>query len=173
MNSNVYNINWATLGWNFLPVALRRPLLFGFVRSLLRPVELLHGEFLTFRTESLYKVRHNSQIVYMEAVLNDAFDPELRRIRIANAVFKTPVYFYEPEENREVWFYEPADNNPVYFNEQNEFAGDGVDFSVLVPPALQPGTEPAELAMLTKMRGLVDNYKLYSKNYNILWQLSA
>lgn len=173
MNNNVYNINWNSFAANLLPISLRLPEPLAFVAVLLQPIVQAHNVLLAFRADSLYKVRHNSQKCYMQAMLNDAFDPELRRIRIANTVFKTAVYFYEPEENREVFFYEPADNKPVYFNEPSEFVGEGVDFSVLVPPDLQPGTEQAETAMLTKMRGLIDYYKLYSKNYNILWQLSA
>lgn len=137
----------------------------AFLMVLIKPVQQLHETFKSFRIESLYKVRHNSQIAYLENVLNDTYDSQLRRIRIANAVFKTPVYFYEPEENREVFFYEPVDNQPVYFHNSDEFVGDGFDFYVFVPPDLEP------LILLTQMKGLINYYKLYSKNYNIIWEL--
>lgn len=169
---NVYNINWNRLAVEMLPIALRKPALLAIVTSMLRPLELLHLDFLNFRAASLYRVRHNSQIVYMESMLNDIFDPWQKRIRIVNTVFKTAINFYEPEENKEVFFFEPTDNKPVIFREQNELSGDGFDFMVFVPPALRPSIPSKETAMITRMRAEIDYYKLYSKNYNILWQAS-
>lgn len=169
--NNVYQINWLLFVRFLLPIGLRRPRIQSILGALLTPITYLHQNFLTFRAESLYKVRHNSQIVYLENVLNDVFDPLLRRIVIQNAVFKNPIYFYEPEENKEVFFYEPEDNQPVYFREPNEFVGDGVDFFVFVPPDLQPSNGQLQLNLLTRMNGLINYYKLYSKNYSIVWQL--
>lgn len=162
-------ISWNVLADNLLPIALRKPFIRLFAKTLLLPVSLLHADFLQFRERSLYKVRHNSQIAYMEAMLNDLFDNSLRRIRIVNTVFKEPIYFYEPEENREVLFYEPEDNLPVYFREPEDFAGEGVDFVVCVPPELQPDGDAATTAYLTRMSAQIDFYKLYSKNYKIVW----
>jgi len=166
---NVYNINWDVFADNMLLTSFRKTVNRILVKALIKPVALLHSDFISFRKDSLYKVRHNSQIVYMEAMLNDNFDPILRRIRIVNTVFKVPVYFYEPQESREVWFYRPEDNRPVYFSEPNEFIGEGVDFSVCVPPTLQPIALSREIAFTTRMKAQIDYYKLYSKNYNILW----
>jgi len=168
---NVYTINWDVFADNMLLTGFRKTINRIVVKALIKPVTWLHAVFIGFRQDSLYKVRHNSQKVYLEAVLNDMFDPYLRRIRIANTVFKEPIYFYETPERREVLFFEPEDNKPVYFNEANVFVGDGVDFSICVPPSLRPVSITNETAFLTKMRGLTDYYNLYSKNYNILWVL--
>jgi hypothetical protein len=169
--SNFYQINWYVLLRLLLNNRWRKPRLLDFLKGSFVVLSQLYTLFLSFRTESLYKVRHNSQIVYLENVLNDVFDPILRRIVIQNAVFKNPIYFYEPEENKEVFFYEPEDNQPVYFREPNEFVGDGVDFFVFVPPDLQPTNAQQEQNLLTRMNGLINYYKLYSKNYSIVWQL--
>jgi hypothetical protein len=169
--NNVFNINWSDFIRLLLPIALRQPRLQAWLRVLINPIETLHASFRTFRDESLYKLRHNSQIAYLENVLNDAFDNQLRRIRIANAVFKTPVYFYEPEENKEVFFYEPEDNQPVYFYEADDFAGDGFDFYVYVPPDIRPlAGSNEETNLVVRMQGLINYYKLYAKNYQIIWQ---
>jgi hypothetical protein len=168
--SNVFAINWDEFVRLLLPIALRQTRLQAWLRVLVKPIETLHASFRTFRDESLYKLRHNSQIAYLENVLNDAFDNELRRIRIANAVFKTPVYFYEPEEESEVFFYEPQDNEPVYFYEAEDFAGDGYDFYIYVPPSIRPlAGSAAETNLVARMKGLVNYYKLYAKNYQIKW----
>lgn len=165
----IYQVNYPLVIKKILSFDLRTLFVFGWLESLIYPLTILHQLFLEFRSKSLYKVRHNSQIVYMEAVLNDEFDNDLRRIRIVNNEFDNILYLYEPLERREVFIYEPEDNKPVYLAEAylNE---EGVDFIVYVPPDLQP--VEAELnAYLTKMRGLIDYYKLYSKNYKIEWAL--
>lgn len=169
--SNFYQFDWNILLKLLLPKRLVKLKILSFLTALVSPLRLLHLEFLRFRAHSLYKIKFNSQIVYLENVLNDVFDPILRRIVIQNAVFKNPIYFYEPEENKEVFFYEPEDNQPVYFREPNEFVGDGVDFFVFVPPDLQPSNPQQEQNLLTRMNGLINYYKLYSKNYSIVWQL--
>jgi len=126
-------------------------------------------EFLEFRRQALYKVNHNSQICYLQAVLNDSFDNVQRRIIIRNAILREPLWFYEPEENKPVLFYEESDNKPVYFREESEFIGDGADFLVLVPMDLKPTNAQEENALLIKMKAQIDYYKLFVKNYIILW----
>ena len=167
---NVYQITWIRLIDDLLLISLRKEITRSWLRALLSPIRELHEQFLTYRKRALYRVRHNSQIASMEEVLNDNFDNFERRIRIVNVLFKEPVFFYEPEENREVFFYEPDDEKPVYFYEAEDFEGEGVDFLVCVPPSMKPVTLVAETALLTRMRGQIDYYKLYSKNYAIVWE---
>lgn len=166
---NVYQINWSKFINDLLLIELRKPSLKAFLNAVLTPIKNAHADFLAYRLKTLYRVQHNSQIVYMEAVLNDAFDNTFRRIRIQNVAFRDPLFFYEPEENREVFFYEPTDMMPKFFYELEDFEGEGYDFVICVPPVLKPSTASAENALLTKMRGLADYFKLYSKNYQILW----
>ena len=166
---NVYNINWRKFIIENLEVDLRRVKTVKWLEVLFKPIIWLHIEFLAFRTQALYKVNHNSQICYLQAVLNDSFDNIQRRIIIRNAILKQPVWFYEPEEQKEVWFYEPEANKPVYFYEESEFLGDGADFLVLVPIDLKPSNATEEIAFKIKMEGLIDYYKLYVKNYLIIW----
>ena len=166
---NVYNINWRKFIIENLEVDLRRVKTVKWLEVLFKPIIWLHIEFLAFRTQALYKVNHNSQICYLQAVLNDSFDNVQRRIIIRNAILKQPVWFYEPEEQKEVWFYEPEANKPVYFYEESEFLGDGADFLVLVPIDLKPSNATEEIAFKIKMEGLIDYYKLYVKNYLIIW----
>lgn len=166
---NVYNINWRKFIIENLEVDLRRIKTVKWLEALFKPIIWLHIEFLAFRTQALYKVNHNSQICYLQAVLNDSFDNIQRRIIIRNATLREPLWFYEPEENKPVVFYEPEDNKPVYFREESEFIGDGADFLVLVPIDLKPTNTQEENALLIKMKAQIDYYKLFVKNYIILW----
>lgn len=166
---NVYNNDWNHFVISNLPFEERKPKTIKWLNVILKPIVRLHIEFLAFRNQALYKVNHNSQICYLQAVLNDSFDNVQRRIIIRNAILKQPVWFYEPEEQKEVWFYEPEANKPVYFYEESEFLGDGADFLVLVPIDLKPSNATEEIAFKIKMEGLIDYYKLYVKNYLIIW----
>lgn len=166
---NVYNNDWNHFLISNLPFEERKPKTIKWLNVILKPIVRLHLEFLAFRNQALYKVNHNSQICYLQAVLNDSFDNIQRRIIIRNAVLREPLWFYEPEENKPVKFYEDSDNKPVYFREEWELLGDGADFTVLVPIELKPNTIQEENAFLIKMRAQLDYYKLFVKNYIILW----
>lgn len=165
----IYQINWGKFISDLLLIELRKPSLKAFLNAALKPIKNLHTAFLAFRLSALYRVQHNSQIVYMEAVLNDEFDNTFRRIRIQNVKFRDAMFFYEPEENKEVFFYDPTDMMPKFFYDEDDYAGNGVDFIVCVPPILKPDNVIDENAFLTKMHGLIDYYKLYAKNYIIQW----
>ena len=166
---NVYNNDWSKFIISNLPFEERKPKTIKWLNVVLKPIVRLHIEFLAFRNQALYKVNHNSQICYLQAVLNDVFDNIDRRIIIRNAILREPLWFYEPEENKPVKFYEDSDNKPVYFREEWELLGDGADFTVLVPIELKPNTIQEENAFLIKMRAQLDYYKLFVKNYIILW----
>ena len=166
---NVYNNDWSKFIISNLPFEERKPKTIKWLNVILKPIARLHIEFLAFRNQALYKVNHNSQICYLQAVLNDIFDNTQRRIIIRNAILREPLWFYEPEENKPVLFYEEIDGKPVYFREESEFIGDGADFLVLVPIDLKPTNTQEEIAFLIRMRAQLDYYKLFVKNYKILW----
>ncbi|MBF6607128.1 MAG: hypothetical protein ITG00_00120 [Flavobacterium sp.] len=167
MGDNVYSILFGWVVRNLFPGIMLRSVQIAMADCLVKPVESLHTKFLTFRTDSIYKLTHNSQVVYLQAALNDSFDSTLRRIVIKNAEIKPQVWFYEIAEDKPVYFYEVADDEPVYFREESEFLGGGNDFTVQVPMDLKPADGAPLTAYLIRMRALVDYYKLYSKGYTI------
>ena len=48
------------------------------------PLNYIHTRFLEFRKDAAYRLNHNGQVCYLRAVLNDTFDPELRRITVTD-----------------------------------------------------------------------------------------
>jgi hypothetical protein len=165
----IYNIDWDDFIIDNLPIEQRQPNAIKWLNVVFKPIVRLHLEFLDFREKSLYKVNHNSQICYLQAVLNDSFDNTQRRIRIKNAKIREPIWFYEPEEQKPVLFYEEKDNKPVYFREESDFMADGTDFTVVVPIDLKSVNTHELNAFVIKMSAQIDYYKLFVKNYNILW----
>lgn len=163
---NVYNYNILRYAASLIPVPKRELITKAWIKVIVYPLLFLYSSFIAFRDLTLYKLKHNSQVCYLQAALNDSFDNALRRIRIGNVGFKQPVWFSEPQENKEVWF---SDTEPVWFSDTSDFINN-VDFVVLVPIALQPNNPVGVLAFETKMSGIINYYKLFSKNYQIVWQ---
>ena len=174
MNSQVYTVDWSILLRLLLPTRLRKPRILAFLNAAIEPIRMLYQSFLSFREASLYKVRFNSQIVYLEAVLNDQFDNELRRIRIENATFKPGLYLYEPEQMLDVFLYQSfmGDNvrpndPPTYLTSFLTESGD-FDFFVFVP--FEPEASDGNLE--NRIKSYVNYYKLYAKNYQIIWGMN-
>ncbi len=63
-------VNWSKLLLWLLPPILRRKRHFKWLFSLLKPLETLYDT-------TLYQMQHNGQIVYLEKVLNETFNPDV------------------------------------------------------------------------------------------------
>ena len=166
MNSQVYTVDWSILLRLLLPTRLRKPRMLAFLNAAVEPIRELYQSFLSFREASLYKVRFNSQIVYLEAVLNDQFDAVQRRIRIENAEYIPGLFLYDPEQALDVYIYRPNNNRDVYLRDYGQ-VGNAFDFYVFVP--FNPITSNSTLE--NSIMSYVNYYKLYSKNYQIIWAL--
>lgn len=156
---------WAEIDFNKLsvlltPTFLRKEKTLAWLRVLIFPIAQLYAEWYNNRQQNLYKLRHNGQICYLRAVLNDEFDPQLRRVRIDDGAGAKPFYIYTEGENKPKWLNVEAVNKPIYLHGQAAYAGTGVDFYVHVPADLNFDKN--------KMRALIDFYRLASKRYEII-----
>lgn len=162
--SNIYDIDFRELANLLTPPFLRKVKLIDFLEALLKPLEEVNFNFKIFRRQAIYKVTHNGQVVYLQAVLNDSYDNSLRRIYIDDF----PVY--DP-----VWIYPEADENPVYignatvYSDAEAFAATEFDFLVFVPIEYKPFNPQQLTIFLTQMRSLINYYKLASKRYDIIF----
>ena len=170
MTSNIFNIDFDRLViWN-LANFLRRTVRAVWLNIITVPVRQVYTQFLAFREKSLYKLAHNSQVVYLQKVLNDKFDNTDRRISIRNSNILEPVWHYDTQEQKPVYYYKTGDKKPVYFRSQADFDRLNSDFEVIIPLALKPATQPEVDAFELQVRLLVDYYKLYSKKYIIKYE---
>ena len=78
-----YDVSFSRLAVLLLPMCLRKPVLVALFRAMTAPVGRLHTELMRFRDDMNYRMRHNGQTCKLRAVLNDCFDNNQRRIRIA------------------------------------------------------------------------------------------
>lgn len=168
MESKIYNIDWSRLPHLLLPSFLRKAKFLEVVGALLSPLRNVHFGFLDFRKESIYKVSHNGSVVSLTDVLNDRFDPVEKRIWISTIVQTDAIRFYPDAANKEVGFY-PKPKQKVGFRYSTTYNAGAADFIVHVPVLLRPDNDQEREKLLIIMRGLLDYYKLFGKNYTILW----
>ena len=158
--TNIYNISLPRFVTLLIPLHLRKIELVSWLFALIAPYKELSAWFKIFRRDTSYTILHTPQVYSMENVLNDAFDPNERRIYIQDGLYKSAVYFYEPEENKPVHFFEiePA----VHFYEPEELEKLDVDFVVVLPMGMNlPEAE------LIRLNSLVDFYRLPDKTYTV------
>ncbi len=158
--TNIYNFSLARLVVLLIPLVLRKQQTISWLLALITPYKELNTWFKIYRNNSSYKILHTPQVYSMENVLNDAFDTDLRRIYIVDGLYKSAVYFYEPNENKPIHFFEiePA----VYFYEPGELEHLDVDFVVVLPLGMNLTN-----AEMIRLKALIDFYRLPDKTYTI------
>lgn len=95
-----YNLNINKIIKENTPLFLYKNKRVDWIRALIKPVKVMHDEFLFVRADSLNKVAYNSQVILLEKILNDKFDNTLRRIYIADDIYNNTNYIYRKAELR-------------------------------------------------------------------------
>jgi len=130
---------------------LLKAILFGLINVL--------NSFLIYRNAKIYQLTITGQKCYLERMLNDAYDFELRRIRIDDAVWHLPWFLYQEAELKPEYFFTEAENNPVWLYTDGESGEALNDFVVLAPSDI--------VFAVAEMRGAIDSYKLFGTTYTI------
>ncbi len=163
--SSIFDIDYRKVVIGNLATFLRTLVRVQWLYVLITPLIGLYEVFKRFREDKLYQMNHNSQVVYLEKVLNDKFDPVEREIVVQNTDLLEPVWHYDPVEQRPVYYYDEQQDAPVIFHDPEIFDQLNADFEVIIPQRLQPADAAEREKFETAVRVLVDYYKLYSKKY--------
>lgn len=157
-----FDVNYDTLRTQLLPVRLRKQNLKAWLNCLIAPVRWLYDRFRRNRVANLYDLAHNSQVVYMEAALNDTFDPVGRGIRIEDGPYEDPLFVYLPPELEPLWLGLDSEAGampfatPVPLFTSAETSSMGYAFIVKVPAAV--------LFDAGRMKALIDKYRIAGRN---------
>jgi hypothetical protein len=161
---NIYNIDFRELANNLTPPFLRKLTLIDFLETLLKPLEEVNFKFKLFRKRSIYKVKNNGQVVYLQAVLNDSYDNQLRRIYIEDAPIFDAITVFPEADQKPVYI-----GSPYLYTDEEVFNTAEFDFLVYVPLEYRPFNANELQNFLTQMRSLINYYKLASKRYDIIF----
>jgi hypothetical protein len=139
----------------------------AWLKSLVAPVEQLHNSFTINRQDNLYQLSHNSQVVYLQAALNDVFDPISRGIIMADGAFEDPLFTYLVIEEKPLLLGLVSEigtatyPDPQYLYTDIETSLLGNCFIVKVPAGVSFDME--------RMKAAINKYRLPGKNtYDII-----
>jgi hypothetical protein len=154
-----------TILW-LMPSFLRKIAHWSWLKALLSPVKSKYADFLVYREAQLYESYLTGQTIQLQRILNDKYDPDLRRIIIIHSLDNDIVLFLDEENqpDEDLVFYMDsegqADTLSLYLDEE---AGGvlPVDFRVLVPAGLG--------SVATLMTQLIRKYALIDKTFDIVF----
>ena len=157
-----FDINFDSLRTQLLPVRLRKTNTKAWLSSLLAPVRWLHNKFINDRNATLYSLAHNSQVVYLQAALNDTFDPVGRGIIIEDGPYEDPLFVYLAPELVPQWLGLDSEAGtmpfatPAALFTEGETLLMGYAFIVKVPVGVSFDTD--------RMKALIDKYRIAGRN---------
>lgn len=160
---NHYKIDFKYLALALTPTVLRNQLHMAFQLVMVAPISRLARLFDTYRTDTNYRLQHNGQVCYLRAVLNDVFDPNLRRIRIDDLAPQQELVVWKRDQNKPIMLSLRAEDKPIIVSKRGFGGANGFDFVVICPSALRGTIDEA------RMCALIDQYKLASKRYTITY----
>ena len=167
---SVFDVDFSSHGLPkyMVPVRLRQPKTLAWLQVLVQPVNYLYSLFNASRASDLYVLAHSSQVCYLEAVLNDVFDPVDRGIFISDGPYVDPAFIYKVVEDKPLFIdlvieagsaVIPAPDPVPLFTDAETYLL-GVQFVVNVPT----GVAASSTYDIHRLRAIVDKYRLVSKN---------
>lgn len=159
MNDELKDIDFKKLALWYIPAWLRQPTFLLLIYAALMPIIRLFNMLKSYYDSKVYRLTHNGQVCYLEAVLNDKLDATLRRIWIGDFQGKNRIYFWPELERRDVNF-----EDVQFFWSESDYGDSGVDFTIHLPAGV--ATSEPQMAYL---RSLANEYKLAGKQYNVVW----
>lgn len=159
---NKYAVNFKKMALLLLPPDLRRPALAAILYAGMSALSRLHVMFEEFREDTDRRLAFNCQVCYLQALINDLFDPVSRRIYIEeNDMGEDDNIIYMRSEDKAKHVPERASADAFMINRRGFGGINGYDFFVCVPYELNGQIDTARL------KAIVKTYKLASKRFEI------
>lgn len=158
----MFAVDFYTLIVRLLPPFLRRPVMIAWLYRLIHPVISLYGQFLGFRQQQLMRTSCTGQVISLEWLLNELFDPTGRGIYIlTNGLSTTDNFIYSETDSaasNDLYSESDAGMPPLYLYAEIDYFS-LIHFTVFVPVALV--FDPVQL------RAVVDYYRLAGKRFDV------
>lgn len=162
-------MNFKKLALLLLPTNFRMPMVTALFYAVMTPFNSLQVRFKQYRDEVYYALTHKPQTCHLQAVLNDEFDFEQRRITVSDIKDKPQVLtVYKRSEMSALlvpvrgWEYEEWSEGLHFMlvTRRGYGGAQGVDFSVNINFAMSVHER-------TRLEAITDKYKIASKRYLI------
>ena len=116
----MFDIDYILFLKRLLPWHKRKPIRLAFINVIANVMKGINNQFLTFISDTNYKLTITNQKIYLEHYLNDLYDPVLKRIFIQNLELQSHIYHYTALENKLIYEYTNAENMPYYLKTNAE-----------------------------------------------------
>lgn len=158
--NEVFKIDFEKLIKLLLPTFMRKSTIVAFIKAVIKPLINEKEQFDKNREDNLYRLSITPQVFSLEKMLNDRYDPALRRIFITDGEFIEQDYIYLEVEEKSIYIYEESEYEDIYIYDESEIGYEGDDFYVNIPSYITvPEDEVNELLYI---------YKLVSKKHKII-----
>lgn len=155
-----FEIEYKTLISLLVRAKWRKPKRLAGLTALIVPIITLYNLFISFLLSKLYELSKTSQVVYIEAVLNDRWDSNFRRIEVVDYASLEPHSIYrKPESKAPLYVYRKPEAITRYVYRNTEINAIAYDFVIQIPVSIVYDIE--------ELKALVNKYKLYGKAYII------
>jgi hypothetical protein len=157
-------VNLYAFALDLVPPDLRQSRLLAFLNALLAPLQEVNQRFIDLVGVLFYKTSFNGQVIYLEHLINDAYDNEQRRCYIddPSGILQQPLYVYHKYEGQiDPVIYTKAENGtqPIIYGETEDDLLP--DFIVYMPAdAYTSLNEP-------NLRAIINQYRIAGKRYTI------
>lgn len=158
--------NWNVRDWvaQYIKPVLKRVRNVAYIYCLVKPIEVLHGDFLAKKQQIEIRLKYNSQQKVFAATLNNLFDPLGRITIVTNDDLISRKYIFNRSEViepvKQVYIRKRSETGPGVFVYKRSEAALHVSFTVNVPAAILPGIEQQLIAE-------IEYYRLSGKTYKI------
>jgi len=146
-----------------IPLKIRGSKFYTWIAALLQPIQSLNTIFYDWTIDQQYIQAFNGQVVYLEHILNDIYDPVDRDIYIDDpADYISENYIYNKAEPTDtITIYNEAEGQPpsYLYTIQDNALND--DFIVFVPDDVKFND-----IIEAKYRRIIDRYKHAGKRYS-------
>ncbi len=144
-----------------IPTKIRGEKFEAWIGSLLQPIQSLNTDFSDWGEDVRYNLRFNGEVMYLEHILNDQFDPVDRLIYIddPDTYIDENFVFNKLEPETTLIVYNKAEAQPSLFLYTSDDLSQNVDFVVYVLVSIfNPANE-------VQMRGIINKRRPAGKRY--------
>lgn len=161
---NIYNISFSSLIASHLANRIRNSVFIAYLLILVHPLEELQSIFLSYVNSLNTDI--NSQVCYMRTMLNDEFDYYERRVKVRTVKPDFDgVLTWHINTPKRILVGERGSGNECLRNARGQLGKNIPSFEIVFP--LGYSLSDSESG---KLRSLVNNNKLASKQYTIVYE---
>jgi hypothetical protein len=156
----MYNVNWNNVIKSALPPRLYKTTIVAWLSVFAKYFQELHARLIDYSNEVNKKLKYNSQVCYLEAALNDKFDPIKKEIKINDAGGSRLIPLQRDRDSAPVIIGSDAAGPAMILQPDSGYTGGDYDFIVSIPQRIA-GDIPE-----SRLHSLLNYYKLAGKKYD-------